>query len=771
MADTRSSDSTGNGSGGSTRQRDEGPYTLQNSDHPGTALVNAPLTGTNYLTWSLAIKTSLEAKDKLVFIDGSLPEPTDETEFKRWKKADSMVKAWVNNSLSKEIADTIISCNSAKKLWDLLASRYGKSSGPQLYQLQREMSSIQQGSDSVTVYYGKLYRAWDQIDRLVPQPTCQCSKCTCDVNGKLKAITDSTRLLQFLMGLSLEFKPIRRHILNLDPLPQVDKAFGMVISAKSEQEVTLAYSGSGAEASAMMVRNQNPRNDGDKRRDAAKKDRLCNHCNGTGHTRDTCFKLHGYPDWYNDLKEARKGSGSGKKTSVNMAAVGVGSSHENGEEKQTELASMVSQIIKQEMGKYLKEKETEEHINFASLVNFAGNAQSGNFLSLNHGSWILDIGASSHICSNINLMQHTTSLRPPIHVHLPDSTTKIVHTKGQAALHLKLILHNVLLIPSFNYNLLSVNKLVKETDLHLIFHKCYCILQDRKSEEIIAIAGVRRNLYILESRSFDPSVIKHYVTHYGLSPKIYCNAVSTSNEKLFVTWHQRLGHCPLTVLNHISSLKNPELKELPVCDACHLAKQNRLPFPSSQSKAQEALELLHIDVWGPYATPSLTSAHYVLTIVDDYSRVTWTHLFKFKSQVPNILDTFLKQVQKQYAKTVKFIRTDNDSEFIPSTSNTNETSSTPISPSTALNPLETESDGNHMPDLDSPSTSVHTPSTSSIHDSSIMPIELDQTEIPQLPANKFSTRTRKAPAWLTDYECNFTYHTPLKLLVKHGKFS
>ncbi|KAF7803654.1 Retrovirus-related Pol polyprotein from transposon TNT 1-94 [Senna tora] len=494
-----------------------------------------------------------------------------------------------------------------------------------------------------------------------------------------------------------------------------------------------------------------------------------------------------------------------------MAAVGVGSSHENGEEKQTELASMVSQIIKQEMGKYLKEKETEEHTNFASLVNFAGNAQSGNFLSLNHGSWILDTGASSHICSNINLMQHTTSLRPPIHVHLPDSTTKIVHTKGQAALHLKLILHNVLLIPSFNYNLLSVNKLVKETDLHLIFHKCYCILQDRKSEEIIAIAGVRRNLYILESRSFDPSVIKHYVTHYGLSPKIYCNVVSTSNEKLFVTWHQRLGHCPLTVLNHISSLKKPELKELPVCDACHLAKQNRLPFPSSQSKAQEALELLHIDVWGPYATPSLTSAHYVLTIVDDYSRVTCTHLFKFKSQVPNILDTFLKQVQKQYAKTVKFIRTDNgqkaykaydlethkihvsrdihfyesvfpfdklcdnepntlsptpilfdcpDSEFMPSTSNTNETSSIPISPRTALNPLETESDGNHMPDLDSPSTSVHTPSTSSTHDSSIMPIEPDQTEIPQLPANRFSTRTRKAPAWLTDYECNFTYHTP-----------
>ncbi|KAF7808414.1 Retrovirus-related Pol polyprotein from transposon TNT 1-94 [Senna tora] len=615
---TDSSSSTGNGSGGRKEQRDEGPFTLHNSDHPGTALVNTPLTGTNYLTWSLAIKTSLEAKDKLGFIDGSLPAPTDEADFKRWKKADSMVKAWINNSLGKDIADTIVSCNSAKKLWDILASRYGKSSGPQLYQLQREMSSIQQGTDSVTIYYGKLYRAWDQIDRLVPQPTCQCDKCTCDVNGKLKAITESTRLLQFLMGLNLEFKPIRRHILNLDPLPQVDRAFAMVISAESEQEVTMTYSASGVEASAMMVKGQNTfRSDADKKRDAAKKDRLCNHCNVAGHTREACFKLHGYPECNGANQESTGGKG---------------------EEKQTEIASMVSQIIKQEMGKYFKGKEGEEHVNFANLMNFAGNTQNGNFLSLTHGSWILDTGASSHICSNINLVQQNFFLNPPIKVHLPDSSTKPVHTKGQVVLHSKLTLHNVLLIPSFDFNLLSVNKLVKETNLHLIFHKHHCILQDLKSEEIIAIAGVRRNLYILEPRSFDPFVIKHSLSQCDSLSNVLCNAIPISNEKTSVVWHQRLGHCPLLVLNHINSIKNTELKHLPVCDVCHLAKQNRIPFLTSETKAQEALELLHIDVWGPYAKPSLTNAHYVLSIVDDFSTVTWTHLFKFKSQVPNALD-------------------------------------------------------------------------------------------------------------------------------------
>lgn len=34
-------------------------------------------------------------------------------------------------------------------------------------------------------------------------------------------------------------------------------------------------------------------------------DRHCDHCGVDGHMKDTCFKLHGYPDWYNDLKNKK----------------------------------------------------------------------------------------------------------------------------------------------------------------------------------------------------------------------------------------------------------------------------------------------------------------------------------------------------------------------------------------------------------------------------------------------------------------------------------
>lgn len=89
---------------------DDSPFHLQNSDHPGMMLVSTHLTGSNFLTWSVAISTALEAKDNVGFIDGSLEVPADETQFCKWKRVDSMIKSWVMNSITKDIADTLIYC-------------------------------------------------------------------------------------------------------------------------------------------------------------------------------------------------------------------------------------------------------------------------------------------------------------------------------------------------------------------------------------------------------------------------------------------------------------------------------------------------------------------------------------------------------------------------------------------------------------------------------------------------------------------------------------
>jgi hypothetical protein len=50
-------------------------YFVHPSEGPNSVLVTPPLNGSNYLAWSRSMRRALGAKNKLSFIDGSLPTP------------------------------------------------------------------------------------------------------------------------------------------------------------------------------------------------------------------------------------------------------------------------------------------------------------------------------------------------------------------------------------------------------------------------------------------------------------------------------------------------------------------------------------------------------------------------------------------------------------------------------------------------------------------------------------------------------------------------
>ena len=52
------------------------PYFLHHLDSLGLVLVSQLLTGDNYASWSRAITIALSMKNKLGFIDGTIPRPT-----------------------------------------------------------------------------------------------------------------------------------------------------------------------------------------------------------------------------------------------------------------------------------------------------------------------------------------------------------------------------------------------------------------------------------------------------------------------------------------------------------------------------------------------------------------------------------------------------------------------------------------------------------------------------------------------------------------------
>jgi transposase InsO family protein len=104
-----------------------------------------------------------------------------------------------------------------------------------------------------------------------------------------------------------------------------------------------------------------------------------------------------------------------------------------------------------------------------------------------------------------------------------------------------------------------------------------------------------------------------------------------------------------------------------VCDVCHFAKQKRLPFTLSTSIATSKFDLLHLDIWGPLAIPSVHGHRYFLTIVDDHTRFVWIILLKQKSEVAIKLQHFITLIENQYTTVPKIIRSDNGPEFSLST--------------------------------------------------------------------------------------------------------
>ena len=123
----------------------------------------------------------------------------------------------------------------------------------------------------------------------------------------------------------------------------------------------------------------------------------------------------------------------------------------------------------------------------------------------------------------------------------------------------------------------------------------------------------------------------------------------------------RLGHTSLSKMQHISLCQHA-LPNIIACDVCVSAQMHRLPFNKSNITTT-SFQLVHLDVWGPYRVANICGAHYFLTIVDDFTRTTWTQLLQQKIQVSSAIIHFFNMVKTQFNTKITIVRSDNGTEF------------------------------------------------------------------------------------------------------------
>lgn len=216
-----------------------------------------------------------------------------------------------------ELFEAFLYKNSTQELWDELTEKFGESNGPLLNQLEKEITDLYQGSDFVAVYYTKLKWLWDEINDTSDIPVCTCPE-TCPSIKKTLALDQRRKLMQFLMHLNDEYETIKGQILLLDPLPIVNKTYSMIQRVKKQRHVTNntgalreieAYVnrvGFSSVGELEVVYDLIARNKSKKDWRRPKSNKYCDHCQGSGHEKEQCFKLVGYPKWYDGLKSKKQ---------------------------------------------------------------------------------------------------------------------------------------------------------------------------------------------------------------------------------------------------------------------------------------------------------------------------------------------------------------------------------------------------------------------------------------------------------------------------------
>lgn len=161
------------------------------------------------------------------------------------------------------------------------------------------------------------------------------------------------------------------------------------------------------------------------------------------------------------------------------------------------------------------------------------------------------------------------------------------------------------------------------------------------------------------------------MTKDSFTKQISCFSIAGCSEHdrhLAMLWHARLGHVAHKRLKHVDGISKCDYAYL-ICFVCSIAKQTKIPFPTSRISTMEVFDLINIDLWGPYHLKSITNAVDMLTIIDDFSRFYWTYMLKSKERVFSTLIFFFHYVFTHYTKKVKVFRTNNGTEFLNTSCN------------------------------------------------------------------------------------------------------
>ncbi|KAH0662237.1 hypothetical protein KY284_027168 [Solanum tuberosum] len=363
------------------------------------------------------------------------------------------------------------------------------------------------------------------------------------------------RLVHFLMGLNEMYTVVRGSILMMSTLPSMAQVFAILSQEERQREVrphnhtVLESTSLNASVSSNVVEgskgfrtsytsskggasSSNPNTNTVFRGNSSTSNRsnlFCDFCKRTGHTKDRCYKLHGYPS--NSRPSKGRSSGS---------TANVYSSEED----------MNRNEVPDESRKQMP----------------AGNGTDGSGDMLNGAVNLADSGASHHMTYTKNALTNLKTLPYPSLITLPNGyKVKVTEIGDGPSLKSPLALGRA------------------RNGLYFFCPKCHsCGPTSRGLSHVICCSTDCFSTYQhVPSSVQNKRVLTGTECQTSAPSNVKCSHVS-NKEVCTVGFPSRLGHVPFVKMRGISTIPIQFSNKQPfTCAICPMARQTRMPFPDS----------------------------------------------------------------------------------------------------------------------------------------------------------------------------------------------
>ena len=378
-------------------------------------------------------------------------------------------------------------------------------------------------------------------------------------------------------------------------------------------------------------------------RECPKKDSICTWCGAAGHIEKTCYsKANGAAR--GGKIDGVRGRGRSSRGRGGYSRYGEGDTKEDVNEQG------FSEVLVGEVHMGTGDGDGEER------------------------EWVCDSGADFHMTGDITLFESIENIPSVFYVKQVQGKVQVTQwgvvllcTDGADGEKLELQLRQVLYVPGMKVNIFSLQRIRCKGACSYTFKGA------PSPQDVIPIFNRdgKQIATMRETTKARPTLIctRMEECEYEMEGE----ALGAKGVQMDLL-HRRLGHTSQSVIERlvreqlVRGLEEGVTGEMGMCRGCKMGRSSEKPHPrkDQQYRAKEQLELVHVDIAGPFSPKSVDKKgyQYNLVVVDDFSRKSWCIPLKKKSDTKVALKEWIVVAENQTGKRLKKLRSDNGGEFI-----------------------------------------------------------------------------------------------------------